>query len=219
MQASGYWEVARRRPGARQLDRALRAIADQARPSYTPAKRTPTVFTREQKSMVPRSTVLCRFLAAGTLLCGLLSGCGGTNNALRNNLNAMQTDDIRIKGQVFHVWLALTEYERERGLMQVTEAELAPQNGVERGMLFSFPDEDNLAFWMYNTIIPLDIAYINSDGVIVQTYTMAPLETRVYPSVEPAQFALEVRSGLLQSLGIAAGDFVELPDSMLKGSP
>jgi uncharacterized membrane protein (UPF0127 family) len=69
---------------------------------------------------------------------------------------------------------------------------------------------------MFNTIIPLDIAYINAQGQIVKTYTMAPLETRTYPSLEPAQFALEVLAGTFEQLGIGVGDHVEIPDSVLK---
>jgi uncharacterized membrane protein (UPF0127 family) len=83
-------------------------------------------------------------------------------------------------------------------------------------MLFVFGDEELRSFWMYNTIIPLDIVYMRSDGVIVSTHTMAPLETRLYPSVEPAQFALEVRAGLLGELGIGVGDRAEIPSSILK---
>ncbi len=83
-------------------------------------------------------------------------------------------------------------------------------------MLFLFDQEMVLSFWMSNTITALDIAYIAPDGRIVKTYTMAPLETRIYPSIEPAQFALEVRAGLFAELGIVAGTYVEIPDSLLK---
>ncbi|MCL2330586.1 MAG: DUF192 domain-containing protein, partial [Phycisphaerae bacterium] len=83
-------------------------------------------------------------------------------------------------------------------------------------MLFVFSNERSLGFWMANTITALDIAYIAADGRIVRTYTMAPLETRTYPSIEPAQFALEVRAGLFAELGIAAGQYVDIPESVLK---
>jgi len=155
-------------------------------------------------------------------------GCNGQDSDYRNDLSAMKMDRIQIKGTVFEVWLATTTAEQARGLMQVKEDALAPvgpdparglPNGAQSGMLFVFPDEELRSFWMYNTIIPLDIAYIRGDGIIVKTHTMAPLETRIYPSVEPAQFALEVRAGLLAELGIAAGDRVEIPQSVLKTSP
>jgi uncharacterized membrane protein (UPF0127 family) len=152
-------------------------------------------------------------------------GCGQDPNT-RNDLAAMRTDHIVIKGTTFEVWLALTPEERQLGLMQTPESALAPippgaamgfPAGAQRGMLFVFSDEELQAFWMQNTIIPLDIAYLRSDGVIIRTYTMAALETRTYPSVEPAQFVLETRAGLLAELKITAGDKAEIPESVLKG--
>lgn len=135
----------------------------------------------------------------------------------KNDLSQMQTASIRIKDQDFQVWLARTPQEQERGLMQVTEDRLAPlADGRQRGMLFVFSSERILSFWMLNTIIPLDIVYIRGDGQIVRKYTMAPLETRLYSSVEPALMALEVRAGLLDELGIGPGDRVEIPESVLK---
>jgi len=136
----------------------------------------------------------------------------------------MQKTTIQIGNQSFEVWLALTDKQRELGLMQVTADQLAaipnpPGSGlpqIERGMLFVFATEQPLSFWMFNTITPLDIAYIAPDGRIVKTYTMAPMETRIYPSIEPAQFALEVRAGLFAKLGITAGQHVEIPESVLK---
>ncbi len=156
-----------------------------------------------------------------------LAGCSGQSGSfpqVRNDLSAMQKATIQIGNQPFDVWLALTADETEHGLMQVTADELAPIDNpagsatsqTYRGMLFVFPDERILSFWMYNTITPLDIAYIAADGRIVKTYTMAPLETRIYSSVEPAQFALEVPAGLFDQLGITVGQQVEIPDSILK---
>lgn len=154
--------------------------------------------------------------------------CTGQNPHLRNDLDAMKTVDIQIKGHTFRVWLATTDKQRERGLMQVPAEKLAPippdpatalPEGGQRGMLFVFESDRLLGFWMYNTIIPLDIAYIRSDGTIVTIYTMAPLETRTYPSIEPARMALEVRSGLFQELGIQPGDRVEIPADILKNTP
>lgn len=151
-------------------------------------------------------------------------GCGsggdgdtpGGLGSLRNQLSQMETTQIQINGTVFDVWLALDGEQRERGLMQVSKEELAPTGDVERGMLFAFPYEQPLSFWMFNTPTPLDIAYINAEGQIVQTHTMAPLETRTYPSVEPAQYALEVLAGTFERLHIGPGDHVEIPESVLK---
>lgn len=165
----------------------------------------------------------------GLLLAVALVGCGFrlTDPGKRNKLSTMQQARINIGDQKFQTWLALTQKQRELGLMQVTAEQLTPipdDSGpglpdIERGMLFVFAAERHLAFWMRNTITPLDIAYIRSNGEIISTYTMAPLETRTYPSGEPAQFALEVRAGVFARLGIGPGDHVEIPDSVLKAAP
>lgn len=159
---------------------------------------------------------------------GLDCGNGGVNPEFRNDLDSMETAQIRIGEQMFEVWLATKPEQQERGLMQVRAEKLAPippnaasglPDGAERGMLFVFDSEQLRSFWMFNTITPLDIAYIRSDGTIVKTHTMAPLETRLYPSIEPAQFALEVRAGLFIDLSIGIGDHVEIPDTVLKDRP
>jgi uncharacterized protein len=156
-------------------------------------------------------------MAALVIALGCAPRSGQSLPGYRNDLSKMQTGQILVKDKPFNAWLALDDYTRERGLMQVTEAELKPgTDGVHRGMLFIFADEQYLSFWMYNTITPLDIAYINADGVIVKIHTMAPLETRSYPSVEPAMFAFEALAGTFTELGINEGDLVEIPDSVLK---
>ncbi len=133
----------------------------------------------------------------------------------------MTTATLHIKGHAVQAWLATQPREQELGLMNVTSEELAPitladGSTTQRGMLFVFPDERILAFWMRNTITALDIAYLGADRTIVKTHTMAPLETRLYSSVEPAMFALELPAGTLASLGIVEGDSVEIPESVFK---
>ena len=88
-------------------------------------------------------------------------------------------------------------------------------DGTERGMIFVFDHEDYHSFWMKNVIIPLDIAYIDSDGTIVSTYTMAPLDSRQgrYPSVQPVRYAIEVSANVWTRLGIEAGDQLVIPAS------
>lgn len=166
------------------------------------------------------------WLVFGIIAMPILPGCSdAVSEAARNELDTMQTDQIRIGDDTFQVWLAQSSTEQTLGLMQTPNERLAPippgevanlPAGAHRGMLFVFDHEQLRSFWMLNTIIPLDIAFIRSDGTIVSTHTMAPLETRQYSSIEPAQFALEVRAGLFSELGIKPGDRVEIPDSVLK---
>ena len=140
----------------------------------------------------------------------ILSSCAAAPREplARNDLSKMRALTITITGRTSYAsYVADTDVTREFGLMNVSETELPP----DRGMIFVFDQDRLLSFWMRNTIIPLDIAYIRSDGTIVKTHTMQPLDERGYPSIEPARFALEVRAGQFAQWGIRAGDHVELP--------
>lgn len=89
-----------------------------------------------------------------------------------------------------NVEIADTEAEREKGLMYRKHL------NENEGMLFVFENEKYLNFWMKNTYIPLDIAYIDRNGIINEIYHMKPLDVSVtYNSIKPAMFALEVNWG------------------------
>ena len=98
--------------------------------------------------------------------------------------------------------------EQARGLMYRTAL------AENRGMLFVYPDEEERSFWMRNTLIPLSIAFIDSEGRIVDIQDMKPLDDDPphYVSAEPAQYALEVNKGFFEERGVKVGDKVVLPD-------
>jgi uncharacterized membrane protein (UPF0127 family) len=107
------------------------------------------------------------------------------------------------------VQLAEDEDQREIGLMG---RESLPDDA---GMLFVFEEEIQGAFWMKDTLIPLSIAYIDADGVIVDMHDMQPCEADpcdVYPSDAPYVQALEVNLGAFEDMGIAEGDTVRLTE-------
>ena len=81
-------------------------------------------------------------------------------------------------------------------------------------MLFVYPDERELSFWMRNTLIPLSIAFMDSEGRIVDIQDMKPLDDTPphYTSAEPAQYALEVNKGFLDGRGVEVGDTAALPE-------
>jgi uncharacterized membrane protein (UPF0127 family) len=99
-------------------------------------------------------------------------------------------------------------FERARGLMYRTAL------GEDGGMLFVYPDERELSYWMKNTLIPLSIAYIDSEGRITDILDMKPLDDRPphYVSSEPVQYALEVNQGFFEKRGVKVGDRVDLPE-------
>ena len=103
----------------------------------------------------------------------------------------------------FRVWIAATEPRRNQGLMYVKS--LAPT----RGMLFVFDAPQVTAFWMKNTLIPLDLLFIASDGRIVRIAENAtPLSEANISSMGVVTTVLEVAGGTAQRLHIAAGDHV-----------
>ncbi len=120
----------------------------------------------------------------------------------------LQTLEIVGKGgvHVFAVELARTPAERERGLMFVREL---PEG---RGMLFDFERDQEVAMWMRNTFIPLDMLFIRADGRIHRiAENTEPMSERIIPSGGPVRAVLEVIGGTARKLGITAGDRVAHP--------
>ena len=81
----------------------------------------------------------------------------------------------------------------------------------DRGMIFPYAPSQDVAFWMKNTLIPLDMVFIRSDGTIVRIATAKPLDETPVPAGEPVAAVLEIRGGRAAELGIKAGDTVDWP--------
>ena len=74
-------------------------------------------------------------------------------------------------------------------------------------MLFVFKEEDWHSFWMKNTYIPLDIAFMDKNKVIVDIQHMIPLDTHIcYKPAKEAKYALEVNAGWLEENNIHVND-------------
>jgi len=106
----------------------------------------------------------------------------------------------------FVVELADDDAERSRGLM------FRERLGPNAGMLFDFKREQHVSFWMKNTLIPLDMFFIKSDGRIVRiAKRTVPHSEQGIPSTEPVQAVLETNAGVADRYGIKAGDVVRHP--------
>ena len=112
-------------------------------------------------------------------------------------------DEVEVR-----VEIADNFFEQTRGLMYRKEL------GEDRGMLFVYPQERELSYWMKNTRIPLSIAYIDSERRIVDILDMKPLDDEPphYVSSEPVQYALEINQGFFEKRGVEEGNRVELPE-------
>jgi uncharacterized membrane protein (UPF0127 family) len=106
----------------------------------------------------------------------------------------------------FTVELAATPSERARGLMYRQNMQ------ADHGMLFDFQTEQPVAFWMKNTPLPLDMLFIDGQGVIVQIAAdTIPFSEAAIPSRQPIRAVLEVNAGTAERLEIAVGDRVRHP--------
>lgn len=104
----------------------------------------------------------------------------------------------------FEVDMATTEAQREHGLMFRKEL------GAYEGMLFDFFREQPVAFWMKNTLIPLDMVFIAADGTVRHVHANAvPMSTDTIPSEGPVRAVLEINGGTARMLGIKVGDKVK----------
>ena len=98
-----------------------------------------------------------------------------------------------------YIELADTPSKRELGLMHRRHL------GYNEGMLFRFPCQNYLSFWMKDTHIPLDIAFIKDNGEITQINQMMPLSQKRVSSHHPCKFALEVNRGWFDSNNVKVG--------------
>lgn len=99
--------------------------------------------------------------------------------------------------------VAYTDADRAQGLMY---RRMLPEN---RGMLFVFPETAVQAMWMMNTYIPLSVAFLDQNGVIINIADMAPHTRDTHASARPAKYALEANLGWFRKHGIKPGARIE----------
>ena len=106
----------------------------------------------------------------------------------------------------FTVEVARTAEQQETGLM------FRRSLPADRGMIFPYDPPAPVAFWMKNTLIPLDMIFIRADGRIARiAANTVPESLEPVPAGEPVAAVLEVRGGRSAELGISAGDRVDWP--------
>jgi uncharacterized membrane protein (UPF0127 family) len=102
------------------------------------------------------------------------------------------------------VEIARTDQERAQGLMHRKKL---PDG---EGMIFVFERDEQLSFWMKNTVIPLSIAFIASDGRITEIKDMQPLDLTSVTSSRSVRYALETPQGWFNRAGVKPGDTVKV---------
>jgi uncharacterized membrane protein (UPF0127 family) len=112
---------------------------------------------------------------------------------------------MQIGKQSFTLEVAATPKSQQLGLMH------RQSMPADRGMIFVFPQERYLSFWMKNTLIALDIVYLDKDGKVVSVRQMKPLDETPVPSGAPAKYAIELNQGTAGRVGVKAGDVLIVP--------
>jgi uncharacterized protein len=137
----------------------------------------------------------------------LLAACHDPNTV---KLEDFGTREVTLPGgKVIRAEIASTQAQVEHGLMFRTS--LAP----DRGMLFVFSKEEALTFWMFQTLIPLDMIWMDSNKHIVEiSENTPPCKTEAaqcpqYGGHEPALFVLELNAGSVAKYHLKTGDVLQ----------
>ena len=107
----------------------------------------------------------------------------------------------------FTIELALSGPQMEQGLM--FRRKLAP----DAGMLFDFGTPTNVTMWMKNTLIPLDMLFLDAGGRIIDIHERAvPQSLDMISANAPSRYVIELNGGTVERLGIKPGDRATSPN-------
>ncbi len=143
--------------------------------------------------------------ALGLIAAGLFMAIGGTARA-----GECRDDQVFLRGDWgqarFTVEVADDDRERSQGLMH---RESMPQSA---GMLFVYPYPKSVGFWMKNTLIPLDMIFLDKTGVVKHVHHNAiPLDETPIMGGDGILAVLEVNGGMARALGIVPGSQLQHP--------
>ncbi|MEX0801469.1 MAG: DUF192 domain-containing protein [Dehalococcoidia bacterium] len=151
--------------------------------------------------------------ARGALLLALLLAwavgfaCDGSGSSDEPSPEGLTTATVVVADgesrSELEVEIADEPQERAPGLMFREEL---PEDA---GMLFVFPGDTQVGFWMKDTTIPFSIAFIAAEGTILDVRDMEPLSEELTRAPGPYRYALEVNQGWFQRHGYGLGDRVE----------
>jgi uncharacterized membrane protein (UPF0127 family) len=147
-----------------------------------------------------RKLVLVLCLAVGAAACSGGASTSAANAASRSTLIPLTVTSAG-KQHAFKVEVARTPEQQERGLM--FRDHLAP----DHGMIFPMAPPRVASFWMKNTVIPLDMIFVRSDGTIAKIAAeTVPYSLDPVSSDEPVAAVLEIAGGRAAELGLQPDD-------------
>lgn len=139
-------------------------------------------------------------------------GCGGRRPELHDAASAAAVLHVlQVAGRSVKVELAVNLNQRDLGLMHRTHLD------PDAGMLFVFRDDQPRSFWMRNTLIPLDVVFMDADGTVQNIAHGEPLvEVPTVNSLRPARLVLELNAGWSEEHGLQPGQRIEIPPGILE---
>lgn len=136
------------------------------------------------------------------VLFSLMFLLGASQTAADTSPPPIQFDTIGVEmgGQEYKLEYAKTMEQRARGLM------FRKSICLNCGMLFVFDYSRIGSIWMKNTHIPLDLAYVDDSGIIVDIFQLKPHDLTSVKSSKPVAYAIEMNAGWFQKKKIKVGD-------------
>jgi len=159
-----------------------------------------------------------RALVLGAALACLLAAGAALAQRADRAPSGLPTVEARIGGERFVLEVAAHPADQYRGLGG--RRRIDPHGG----MLFVYPSPRRLAFVMRDCPVPIDVAFLDDDGRVLEVHEMTPepprgadesaaryeARLRVYASARPARWAVELAGGRFAALGVAPGDRIEI---------
>ena len=112
------------------------------------------------------------------------------------------------------LWIMDNPSKRQEGMMFLVDREVKD----DEGMIFVFPevqaDDGKHGFWMHNTPMGLDIAYVSKDKKIVSIAQGQPLNDTMLDPKGAYQYVIELKLGLAERMGLKVGQQVKIPESL-----
>ena len=133
-----------------------------------------------------------KFLLYFISICLILTACQSDKKTIKAKLNE----------KTYTFELALTHEEKAKGLM------FRKKLSTNGGMLFVYGYATYLEFYMKNTLIPLDLAFIDAEKKIISIEDMKPFDETTVASPKKAMYVLEVNKGFFAKNGIKVGDSI-----------
>lgn len=125
-------------------------------------------------------------------------------------LKSLEQVTLKAGSKSFPAWVMDTDGKREEGMMFLTDKEVKDNEG----MIFVFATPAKQSFWMENTILPLDIAFIDKSGVVLNIQKGKPFDESPLPSKGDSLYVLELKQGKAKGLGVVPGAKLTIPQSI-----